>query len=142
MERPYTRVGVGVIVCRAGRVLLGMRRGSHGEGTWALPGGNLEFGESVLACAQRELAEETALSTAAVRQAQFTVDVFQTEQKHYVTLFVEALDVAGDVQNCEPEKCDGWQWFPWHALPSPLFPPLLSLRALGFVPSGISTPAT
>ncbi len=142
MERPYTRVGVGIIVCRAGRVLLGLRRGSHGAGTWALPGGNLEYGESLIACAQRELVEETALYTTAIAHAQFTVDAFPAEQKHYVTLFVEALDVVGEVQNCEPDKCDGWQWFPWNALPSPLFPPLRSLHALGFIPSGVSTPVS
>jgi len=140
MEGLHTRVGVGVIVCRAGRVLLGLRRGSHGAGTWALPGGNLEFGESALTCAQRELLEETALHAAAIQQAQYTVDHFPAEQKHYVTLFVEALDVTGEVQNCEPGKCDGWQWFPWDALPTPLFPPLLSLHALGFVPSGLGRP--
>jgi 8-oxo-dGTP diphosphatase len=139
VEPVYTRVGVGVIVCRAGAVLLGRRRGSHGAGTWALPGGGLEFGESVQSCAQRELLEETALRTDAFRQAPYTVDHFPGEQKHYVTLFVEALDVTGEVLNCEPEKCDGWQWFAWNALPAPLFPPLLSLRSLGFVPEGLSS---
>ncbi len=138
VEPACTRVGVGVIVCRAGAVLLGRRRGSHGAGTWALPGGGLEFGESVLACAQRELFEETALRVAAVRPAPYTVDHFPAEQKHYVTLFVVALEVTGDVQNCEPEKCDGWQWYAWDALPTPLFPPLLSLKSLGFVPESLS----
>lgn len=137
MDHAHTRVGVGIIVCREGRVLLGLRRGSHGDGTWALPGGHLEFGESVVTCAQRELIEETGLLARSIRHAQFTVDAFPEAQKHYVTLFVEAGDVSGEVQNCEPAKCDGWQWFRWDALPSPLFAPLESLRALGFVPSGI-----
>ena len=56
---PAVRVGVGVLVLREGRVLLGRRQGAHGAGTWALPGGHLEFGESVEACARRELLEET-----------------------------------------------------------------------------------
>ena len=69
---PRTRVGVGVIVVRGGLVLLGQRLGSHGAGTWALPGGNLEFGESVEACARRELLEETGLHLTSVRPAPFS----------------------------------------------------------------------
>ncbi|MEO7108781.1 MAG: NUDIX domain-containing protein [Rhodoferax sp.] len=38
-------VGIGVIIVRHGLVLLGQRIGSHGAGTWALPGGHLEFGD-------------------------------------------------------------------------------------------------
>ncbi|MDZ7631078.1 MAG: NUDIX hydrolase [Gemmatimonadaceae bacterium] len=134
MTAPRTRVGVGVIVCRDNRVLLGRRSGSHGAGTWALPGGNLEFGESVERCALRELREETGMVAASIRQAQFTVDYFAEHDRHYVTLFVEALGTLGDPQNLEPEKCAGWEWFSWDALPRPLFAPLDSLRAMGYVP--------
>lgn len=139
MREPHTRVGVGIIVCRAGMVLLGQRRGSHGAGTWALPGGSLEFGESAATCARRELVEETGLCADTIRQAPYTVDHFPDTGKHYVTLFVEALGVTGEPRNCEPEKCEGWAWFEWDALPEPVFLPLMSLREMGFVPSGIAT---
>ena len=49
------RVGVGVIVLREGRVLLGRRLGSHGAGTWQFPGGHLEAFERVEDCARREV---------------------------------------------------------------------------------------
>ncbi len=136
MHRPnLTRVGVGVIVLRAGRVLLGLRRGSHGAGSWALPGGHLDFGEGVESCARRELREETGLVAATIRQAPFTVDSFPSEGRHYVTLFVQAFDVTGEPENREPEKCAGWEWFRWDELPEPLFAPLQSLRSLGFTPA-------
>ena len=133
-EKP--RVGVGVIVMRNGRVLLGQRIGSHGEGTWALPGGHLEFGESVAACAAREVYEETGLEIGDIAAAPYTSDVFATEGKHYITLFVVARSDAGAPERREPEKCAGWVWCRWAELPSPLFPPLATLRATGFVPEG------
>lgn len=136
MNPAMPRVGVGAIVMRNGRVLLGRRMGSHGAGAWALPGGHLEFGESVAACATREVREETGLEIDNVAPAPYTSDVFASEGKHYVTLFVVARSDAGDPVTCEPEKCTGWQWFPWSALPSPLFQPLATLHATGFVPDG------
>lgn len=129
-------VGVGVIIVRAGLVLLGQRMGSHGAGTWALPGGHLEFGESVEDCAAREVLEETGLQLRTIRTAPYTNDVFVSEGKHYVTLFVIAPDTVGDAVVCEPDKCAGWQWFRWDALPAPLFQPLATLHASGFVPEG------
>jgi 8-oxo-dGTP diphosphatase len=130
------RVGVGVLVLREGRVLLGRRRGSHGASSWAPPGGHLEFGESADACARRELAEETGLVADRMVPAPYTVDLFPEEARHYVTLFVVAVGVAGEPRALEPDKCEGWEWHHWHVLPTPLFAPLASLVAQGFVPVG------
>jgi 8-oxo-dGTP pyrophosphatase MutT (NUDIX family) len=54
--------GFGVIVSRGGKELLGRRLSNHGHGTWSFPGGEPAAGEGVLACALRELHEETGLS--------------------------------------------------------------------------------
>jgi 8-oxo-dGTP diphosphatase len=132
-----THVGVGVLICRGGRVLLGRRRGSHGAGTWAPPGGHLEFGESAEACARREAAEETGLVLGDVARGPYTVDAFPAEGKHYVTLFTVTRDddrTAGEPRVREPDKVDAWEWHAWDALPEPLFAPLASLRATGFAP--------
>lgn len=133
-ERP--RVGVGVVVLRDGRVLLGERRGAHGAGTWALPGGHLEFGETVEECAARELTEETGLSMGATLRGPWVSDVFADEARHYVTVFVIATDTIGEPVVREPAKCLAWRWCAWAALPEPLFPPLASLKRSGFVPGG------
>ena len=119
---------------RGDRFLLGRRRGSHGAGEWALPGGHLEFGESIEACARREVAEETGLEIGAIRPGPYSNDLFTGEGKHYVTLFVLADAPVGDPELREPEKCDGWEWHRWSELPEPLFLPLRSLKALGFTP--------
>jgi 8-oxo-dGTP diphosphatase len=134
MDARLPQVGVGVIVIREGRVLLGQRIGSLGAGTWALPGGHLEFGESIEDCAVREVQEETGLAVQAVAPGPYTNDFFAAEGKHYITLFVTARCLTGVPQILEPNKCSSWQWFRWSDLPDPLFPPLASLVRSGYVP--------
>jgi 8-oxo-dGTP diphosphatase len=134
MSDKSPRVGVGVIVLRDGLVLLGQRLGSHGAGTWALPGGHLDFGETVEQCAMREVIEETGPNAQIVARGPYTDNIFREEGKHYVTLFIVALAPTGLPRVCEPLKCSGWRWFPWNDLPRPLFAPLITLYASGFVP--------
>ena len=127
------RVGVAVVVRRQNSVLMGLRKGSHGAGSWSLPGGHLEPGETVSGCAARELFEETGLilDPALMRKLTFTNDVFSAEGKHYVTLYVEC-DFIGPAEPevCEPDKCAGWLWCP--KAPEPLFLPIANLLAEGF----------
>ena len=127
-------VGVGAIVIREGKVLLGRRLGAHGAGTWALPGGHLEFGETIEACARREVLEETGLALSSVCGGPHTSDIFPEVVRHYVTLFVCAESPQGTPLLLEPSKCAEWSWFAWHALPRPLFRPLESLLQTGFDP--------
>jgi len=76
------KVGVGVIVMNDGKVLMGKRKGAHGEGTWSFPGGHLEFGETLEACALREVAEEVGVNISDIKPATFTNDFFDSEEKH------------------------------------------------------------
>ena len=126
-RRPF--VGVGVLVFRGDRVLLGLRRGAHGAGTWSPPGGHLEYGEEPAECVRREALEETGLTLSHVDFAGITNDIFEAEGRHYVTLFYRTDQSTGEPTVCEPEKCDAWQWWPWDALPDNLFLPLQHYRA-------------
>ena len=132
MKRPW--VGVGVIVIKGNKVLLGKRKNAHGEGSWCFPGGHLEFNESVEECAVREVREETGIEIKNLRLGPFTNDVFKKERKHYVTLFVIAEYASGKAKVMEPEKCEKWAWFEWNRLPEPLFLPIQNLLKQGFNP--------
>lgn len=124
---PTPRVGVGVIILKDGKVLLGQRKNAHGAGTWAFPGGRLEFGESLEMCAMREVLEETGLVLRGVRKYDFADDIFPENNTHYVTLFMIADTFSGKLENREPDKCEGWDWFEVNALPEPLFRPIQTL---------------
>jgi ADP-ribose pyrophosphatase YjhB (NUDIX family) len=56
---PSVQASAGVAAVEAGRILL-VRRAD--DGSWCLPGGRVEVGESLEACAAREFAEETGLA--------------------------------------------------------------------------------
>ena len=132
------RIGVATIVVRGDEVLLGRRRNAHGEGTWQFPGGHLEYGESVVACARREVWEETGIRISDPRIGPYTNDLFETEKRHYITLFVIARYGSGTVRLKEPRKCDRWAWFRWAQLPEPRFLPIQNLIKTGFCPPGLS----
>ena len=119
VERP--KIGVGVCVIKEGKVLLGKRLNAHGQGTWAFPGGHLEFGETVANCASREVAEETGMKIANIRRGPYVEDFFLSEGKHYITLILIADWQAGEPIVLEPHKCEEWRWFEWDQMPSPLF---------------------
>ncbi len=120
-------VGVGMIITRDDSVLLLRRKGVHGEGTWSTPGGHLEFGESFEECAVREAKEETNIEVTNVQFRAVTNDVFAAERKHYVTIWMEAKYSGGEaIINAAYEVADVG-WFPWDALPQPLFSPFRHL---------------
>ena len=118
------RVGIGVIVEKGGKVLMGKRRNAHGHGSWSFPGGHLEFGETPEEGARREVLEETGLRVDWAKPVAFTNDFFRKEGKHYVTLYLLCKKSSGEPRVMEPEKCERWAWFDWNRLPKPLFLPV------------------
>lgn len=121
MENPQVRVGVGVFVFKNGKFLVQRRQGSHGEGTWSVPGGHLEFSESFEDTAHREVEEEAGIEITNVRFGAVTNDLFVEENKHYVTVWMLSDWKNGDVKNMEPEKCTAQEWHTFDDLPTPLF---------------------
>ena len=132
MERP--KVGVGVIILKENKVLLGKRRNAHGEGSWCFPGGHLEANESWEQCACRETREETGIEIKNLRFAAVTNDIFADEDKHYITIFMVADHHSGEASIMEEEKCEKWDWFDWDEFPELLFVPIRNLKLQGYHP--------
>lgn len=128
-SKPQTpKVGVGVVLKSPNkRILLVLRKGSHGAGLWSLPGGHMELGEDFYTACNREIKEELGITIDAVKPVGFSNDIFWEEGLHYVTLFFEAFcDWDKKPQNMEPNKAEQILWFSTQeALELPnLFPPL------------------
>jgi ADP-ribose pyrophosphatase YjhB (NUDIX family) len=95
-----------IIETGGGRIVL-IRRRNPPPG-WALPGGFLEYGESLEQAAVREAKEETALDVELVQQFHTYSDPRRDPRGHTVsTVFIarahgapKAGDDAGDVQLC------------------------------------------
>ncbi len=120
VNRP--RVGVGVLLVSdlyPNSVLIGQRKGSHGAGKYALPGGHLELNESWWECVQKEIFEECGIMLAEEinqhRMIHVTNDVMREEGRHYITIFM-AVKISNEqttsIVNNEPNKCEEWQWLP------------------------------
>lgn len=126
------KVGVGIVIRRPdGRILFVKRKGAHGEGTWSIPGGHLEWGETFEQCGMREAAEETGVLVKNVRVIGCTNDMFSEEGKHYVTVFVASEWAGGEAHIAEPEKQERVEWLSPDMLPMPMFLPLMNLIRLG-----------
>lgn len=139
-DSPPVCIGVGVLVWREQQLLLGQRITNKQPDCWQFPGGWLEVGESVTACARREVQEETGLSIKKLRHLGFTNSTFTVAQKTAITLLVSCDYDTGSVEMREPDKCASWHWFDCQQLPSPLFTPInLFLAQISANPDVVAT---
>jgi len=133
MKQDNVRVGIGVFVIKDGKFLMQLRHGSHDANTWCPPGGHLDFGESFEDTARREVKEETGLDITNVRFGAVTNDIFTTENKHYVTVWMLSDWKSGVEHITEPNKCLKQKWCSFESLPSPLFLPWNQLLKSEFI---------
>lgn len=119
----HPRIGVAIFVFKNKKFIIGQRKGAHGEGTWSVPGGHLEFGETIEKTAAREVLEETGLKINNIKIAGITNDIFKKEKKHYITIWVTSNWVHGKHKINEPDKFLELDWIDFDNLPKPLFLP-------------------
>ena len=120
MEAQYPRVGTGVMIMKDGKVLLGKRKGSHGAGEYAWPGGHIDYMESFEDCAKREVMEETGMEVEDIHFLR-VMNTNDYAPKHYIDIGLMAKWKSGEPKVMEPEKCEGWDWYDMDNLPKPLF---------------------
>ncbi|MGF1470512.1 MAG: NUDIX domain-containing protein [Rubrobacteraceae bacterium] len=100
-------IRVGAVVERDGALLLVRHQKPDREPYWVLPGGRLEPGETIPACAERELAEEARI------RAEFSgvlyVSEFMDDGRHTVDVTVRATVAPGEeaALGSDPEVQEG-----------------------------------
>ena len=105
-QRP--QLAVSAVIFRDGKVLLLKRAKSPGHGFWSLPGGRVEFGESLHTALAREVDEEAGLKIDIVALAGWREVLPGAGGGHYLIMSFAARWVA-----CEPrlnEEHDDFKW--------------------------------
>jgi len=116
------KVGVGVMIFKDGKVLMGKRKGSHGSGEYAFTGGHLEYMESFSDCAIRETFEEAGIK---IKNIKFLCIANENTYppRHGVKIGLTAEWESGEPKIMEPEKRENWDWYDLNNLPEPIFKP-------------------
>lgn len=108
MQRPVVCVGA-LVWGPSGRVLL--VRSTKWGGRWGVPGGKVEWGESLADAVRRELLEETGLSVGELRQVQTQEAVLSPEfHKPAHLLLVDFFARAGSEAVTPNEEIAEWAW--------------------------------
>ncbi|MDO8530160.1 MAG: NUDIX domain-containing protein [bacterium] len=114
------RVGLGVLIFKEGKVLLGQRKSALGMGEYSIPGGHMEYMESFEECARREVKEETGLEVENMRFLSLSNNK-KYLPKHYVEVGFVAEWKSGEAKTLEPDKIGDWKWYNIDELPEPHF---------------------
>lgn len=128
-QKPRVGIGVGVMIIKDGKILLGLRNSDpekadselHGEGTWTMPGGKIEFGEEPLETAVREVREETGMLINSCRFISLSSE--KVPDAHFITLGFVCEDFDGEPRVMEPDEIVEWRWFPLDEIPENIFEP-------------------
>ncbi len=121
--------GFGVMMMRNGKILLGRRHvdpkkadsALNGAGTWTMPGGKLELGETFEEAARREVKEETNINLK--KPEVFCVNNDRIKGVQFITVGMYSEVFDGEARIMEPDEIVEWQWFALNKLPRPLYFP-------------------
>lgn len=132
MDKPIPRVRVSVILPRRDRLLLVLHR-KPDRSYWMLPGGGIEYGESIEQCAEREMLEETGLLITVKRLVYISEAIAPDGSRHIFNVFVLARQVGGALCPSQDQVVARSEFVEFKRLPEltifpPIVPQLLHLR--------------
>lgn len=111
--KDYIGVGVGALIFNdEGKFLVCLRGpGARNEqGKWEIPGGKLEFGETLADCLVREIKEEVGLEIEVLELFQVADHILVDEGEHWVSPTYLCHWLGGTPSIQEPDKCTDLRW--------------------------------
>lgn len=117
-------VGCGAAVFNdKGQLLLIQRLKAPEARAWGLPGGKIDFGETVKAAICREIKEELDIDIALIGPVYITEIIDKGDGRHWVSPVYAARIQSGTPTLMEPHKHGGRDWFDLDNLPQDLTTP-------------------
>lgn len=118
VQRTMMLTAFGKLCDDQGRILLVRRKNTgYADGSYGMPGGRVELGESLLEAVQREVLEEVGCIVRPEDCELYAVH-------HVLERGIERIDAQflihrweGEPRICEPDKADQIGWFSLDALP-------------------------
>lgn len=113
-------IGVQCFLISNSSLLVGLRTAGFGTGTWGLPGGHLEKGETIVQTAKRELFKETGIVAKDSSLEIITMGDPIPENNHHMQFGVQIKEWEGNASIVAPLELGELKFFPINGLPSPL----------------------
>lgn len=110
----YIGVGVGaVIINDQGKIFLAKRgqKSRNERGLWQIPGGGVEFGETLEDALKREVKEEHGIDVDIIKLLGVADHRISAEKQHWVSPVFLCRLKSGTPQILESDKCDEIGWF-------------------------------
>jgi 8-oxo-dGTP diphosphatase len=113
-------VAVHLFFLRDDRVLLLRRLNTGwGDGSYSVPAGHVDAGETVTEAAVREAREEIGVSLRP-QDVRVVHVMNRKSDDERIDFFLLVESWTGEIVNQEPDKCDDLRWFPVLSLPGNL----------------------
>lgn len=112
--KDHIGVGVGALIFNdEGHLLLALRgkKAKNEQGKWEIPGGSVEFGETIEEALKREIKEELDIEIEVTEMLQLCNHIIPDEDQHWVSPTYICKITEGEPKIMEPEKCDEVGWF-------------------------------
>ena len=117
--KDFIGVGVGAVILRDDKILLLLRSRPPEAGSWNIPGGKVEFGETIEAALIREVKEEIGVDSEVIALLGATNHILPEEKIHWLSPpFL--VKIHGEPINNEPDKHTEMKWFDVDNLPENL----------------------